>query len=372
MRPVSDRFLNVVRDSHKACFRATVVTGMPTGVSPTGTEIPILDGDIQLDANADIRGTLDLTTEGAYWDLLSPYGTEVHISRGIEYGGGEREWVSQGYYRVYVEDQPDAPKAGPIQIDARDRMSGIVEAKLEQPVQFSAATSVSALFDRLVLDVYPAATIEYDFDAANTAFSGSHIVEEDRYQFLLDVVKALGKVMYWDHEGKLRVEDAPALTDPVFDVTHGRHGVLVQMSRRRTREGVYNAVVVTGEAPGDAPAVRGVARDMSPTSPTYWSGPFGKVPKFYSSSFITTTQQAATAASALLVRNLGLPYVVSFGMVPNPALEPLDVVRVSYRDSEAMELHVLDKLRIPLTASQVMTAETRQRPLSEITVEEAL
>lgn len=372
MRPVSDRFLQAVRNSHRACFRATVVTGMPTGASPSGVDIPILDGDIQLDANADIRGTLDLTTEGSYWDVLDPYSAEIHVARGIEFGGGEREWVSQGYYRIYNEDQDDAPKDGPVQVDGRDRMSGIVEARLEQPRQFVAATSVSAVFTALVLDVYPTAVIEYDFDAANTVFTGSHIAEEDRYGFLLDVVKALGKVMYWDHEGKLQVRDAPALTDPVADVTHGKNGVLVRMSRKRSREGVYNAVIVTGEAPGDAPAVRAVARDLASTSPTYWGGPFGKVPKSYSTSLITTTEQAAHAAAALLLRNLGLPYAVSFGMVPNPALEPLDVVAVTYRDSAQAELHVIDKLTVPLMASGEMTADTRQRSSEDVDIEEVL
>lgn len=374
MRPVSDRFLSAVRQSHKACFRATAVTGLPVGVAPEGVDVPILGGDVQLDANADIRGTLDLTTEGAFWDVLSPYGTELHISRGVEFGAGEREWVSQGYYRVYIEDQDDAPKAGPIQIDGRDRMSGIVDARLEAPRQFVASTSVQTVFDTLVLDVYPTAVVVFDFDATTTLFSGAHVVEEDRYKFLLDVVKSLGKVMYWDHEGQLRVEDPPAVAAAatVYDVTHGRDGVLVSAKRRRSREGVYNSVVVTGEAPGDAPPVRAIARDMSPTSPTYWLGPFGKVPKFYSSTFITTTTQAANAASSLLVRNLGLPYGVSFGMVPNPALEPLDVVRVTYRDDTQDELHVLDKLAIPLTAAGVMTAETRQRPLEDVDIEEVL
>jgi hypothetical protein len=379
MRPVSDRFLKVSRESHKPCFRARVVTGMPTGVEPAGVDIPILDGDVQLDANANIRGTLDLTTDGSLWpaddtDLINPYGTELHISRGIEYGGGDREWVSQGYFRIYSVDRDDAPKGGPIRIEARDRMSGIIDARLESPVQFAEATAVSTVFDTLVLDVYPDAEILYDFDAGAITFPGSHIAEQDRYAFLLDVVKALGKVMYWDYEGKLRVEDAPALSTSavVFDVTHGAHGVLVSMQQSRSREGVFNAFVVTGEAPGDQPAVRAVARDMSPTSPTYWLGPFGKVPKFYSSPFITDVGQAAAAAAALLVRNLGRPYNVSFGMVPNAALEPLDVVRVSYRDDAPVELHVLEKLNIPLTAAGLMSAQTRERSSEEITVEELL
>lgn len=379
MRPVSDRFLRVVRGSHRPCFRATVVTGMPTGVEPAGTEIPILGGDVELDANADIRGTLDLTTDGSLWpatasDLLAPYGAEIHVARGVEFGGGEREWVSQGYYRIYSVEQDDAPRKGPVRVAGRDRMSGLIDARLTAPIQFAAETAVSTVFDTLVLEVYPDAIIEYDFDAGAVEFSGSHIVEQDRYKFLLDVAKALGKVMYWNYEGKLRVEDAPvpSASTSVFDVTHGELGVLVSMQHARTREGVYNAYVVTGEAPGDQPAVRAVARDMSPTSPTYWLGPFGQVPAFFSSSFITDVGQAAAAGSALLARNLGLPYAVSFGMVPNPALEPLDVVRVSYRDDAQVQLHVLEKLNIPLTAAGLMAADTRERSSEDIGVEELL
>jgi hypothetical protein len=379
MRPVSDRFLRIVRGSHKACFRARVVTGMPVGVEPAGTDIPILAGDVELDANADVRGTVDFTTDGSQWpdettDLIAPYGPEVHISRGIEYGGGEREWVSQGYFRIYSTEQNDAPRRGPVRITGRDRMSGIIDARLVEPVQFAAATSVETMFETLVLDVYPSADILFDFNAAGTSFPASHIAEQDRYKFLLDIVKSLGKVMYWDYEGRLRVEDAPApaLSSVAFDVNHGRSGVLVSMGRSRSREGVYNAVIVTGESPGDQPAVRAVARDLSTTSPTYWYGQFGQVPRFFSSSFITTADGAGTAAAALLARNLGLPYHVDFTMVPNPALEPLDVVLVSHRDDAKTELHVLEKLTIPLTAAGAMRADTRERSHEDIEVEDLL
>lgn len=377
MRPVSDRFLRVVRGSHKACFRARVVTGMQVGVEPEGTDIPILDGDVEFDANADIRGTVDITTEGAQWpdattDLIAPYGPELHISRGIEYGGGEQEWVSQGYFRIYATEQNDAPRGGPVRITARDRMSGIIDARLVEPIQFAAGASVETVFDTLVLEVYPSADIVFDFAAASTTFPAGHIAEQDRYKFLLDVVKSLGKVMFWDYEGRLQIQDAPtpSLSAVAFDVNHGENGVLVSMGRARSREGVYNAVVVTGEAAGDQPAVRAVARDLSFTSPTYWHGAFGKVPRFFSSSFITTADGAATAATALLARNLGLPYNVDFSMVPNPALEPLDVVLVSYRDDAQTELHVLEKLTIPLTAQGAMRADTRERSYEDIGVEE--
>uniref|UniRef100_UPI003F4A1790 DUF5047 domain-containing protein n=1 Tax=Amycolatopsis thermoflava TaxID=84480 RepID=UPI003F4A1790 len=180
MRPVSDRFLTTVRGSHAMAARARVCAPGQVGVNPLGVEIPIVSGDVQLDATADIRGTLDLTTE---WDwpadpggLLTPYGNELYVERGIVYGDGGTEWVGQGYYRLYDVDQDAAPK-GQITIAARDRMSGIIDARPLAPMEFGAGTSVAAIFDFVVGEVYPGAVILFDFDAGTTTFPTSHVLE---------------------------------------------------------------------------------------------------------------------------------------------------------------------------------------------------
>lgn len=373
MRPVTDAFLRSLRGSHRMCARATVVSGFPTGVSPVGDTIPVESGDVQYDASAKIRANLDLAIPGEYWPdtpdaLVNPYGTEVFIERGIVLGGGAREWVSQGYYRIESVEQDDAT-GGLVRLSGKDRMAGIIDARLEAPIQFGPATAVSTVFDTLVLDVYPTATIEFDFDAGATTFPGNHIAEEDRHGFLDDIVRALGKVWFWDYRGVLRVEDPPAPGLSVWDVNAGEGGVLVAMSRERTREGIYNAVVAHGEAPGTNTVVRAVARDMNPASPTYWLGAFGKVPRYYSSPFITTVTQASTAAASLLTRTLGLPYAIDFQAVANPALEPLDPVLVTYSSRKKAELHVIEKLTIPLTADQALTATTRDQTDLDVDVE---
>ncbi|MFF5992577.1 DUF5047 domain-containing protein [Prauserella flavalba] len=364
MRPVSERFLRSVRGSHQMCARARIVDPGQTGVDPDGVEIPILGGDVQLDASAEIRATLSLNTEPVWWptgtDGLAPYGNELFVERGIVYGDGAREWVSQGYFRIETDQQRQAPR-GEISISASDRMAGIIDARLLSPIQFGQGTSVRDVFEYLVQEVYPNAQLVFDFDADDTTFAGSHIAEENRYAFLLDVAKSLGKVMFWDHEGKLRVETAPDPTSPVFEVNHGEGGVLVELARTLTRNGVYNAVVATGETPGETDPVRAVAWDDNPASPTYWFGPFGRVPRFYSSPFITTQQQARDAAAAMLGRAIGLPYSVDLTAVPNPALEPLDPVRVTYSDRARAEVHVLETLTVPLLAESAMSAATREQ-----------
>jgi len=370
MRPVSDAFLRILRGSHVPIFRATLCEDFQTGVSPVGLDLPVLGGDVRIDASADVRSTLDLTTTPEWWSddpdaPLTPYGPEAYVERGVLGGGGAREWVGLGYFRVESTEQDEVPN-GDVRVPGKDRMAGIIEARLEAPVQFLPGASVADVFGQLVLEVYPAAVIEYDFDADATTFPGSHIADEDRFEFLDDIVTALGKTWYWDYRGVLVVKDAPNLAAPVWQVTHGADGVLVEMSRERTRDGVYNAVVATGEATEGDP-VRAVARDMNPSSPTYWLGRFGKVPRFFSSPLLTTQLGTATAAQKILTRAIGLPYRIDFAAIANPALEALDPVYVSYDDEGRAQVHALEKLTIPLSVNQAMTASTKDK--TDLTIE---
>ncbi|HEX5542392.1 MAG TPA: DUF5047 domain-containing protein [Micromonospora sp.] len=368
MRPVSERFLETLRGSHQAIFRAKVVTTWQTGTEPTGVDIPIEAGDVQMDATADIRSTVDLTTLGTWPtkanSLLAPYGNELFVSRGIDYGNGQREWVSLGYYRLYTPGQdevPDGGQDGKIRLAAKDRMSAILDARLLAPIQVPATRSFGSVVDELVREVYPAATIEWD-DAAvrNRQVGRSLIAEEERHGFLDELITSLGKVWYWDHRGILVIRDAPDSERPVWEVNAGVDGVLLSVSRELSREGVYNAVVAYGEAADEADPPRAVATDDNSDSPTYWHGRFGKVPRYYSSPFITTDEQAKSAAESMLRQQLGLPYSVDFTAIPNPALEPGDPVRVVYPDG-ASEVHVIESLTIPLTVDGALSASTREQ-----------
>lgn len=354
------------------CARARVLSPGLTGTNPgdldpiTGEPllaIPIESGDVKSDATADIRSTLDLSTPFAFpssaADLLTPYGNEIFIERGLDYGD-TREWVSLGYFRIYSVEQDEAPD-GLVVVGGRDRMSGIIDGERESPKEYPDGTSVEDVFVDLVEEVYPGATIEFDFDAGGTTFSSTHIVEADRYGFLKGIADSLGKVMYWDYQGYLQVQTAPDPADTVFSVDHGDGGVVVKVSRSLNREAAFNAVIAVGEQVGEAEPVRAVSYDLNPNSPTYWNGPFGKVPLKISSSFIETIGQAQDAAYAKLSRSLGVPYSIDLSMVPNSALEASDPVRVSFSDRHTAEVHVLQTLTTPLTAEQAMTGTSRQR-----------
>ena len=133
---------------------------------------------------------------------------------------------------------------------------------------------------------------------------------------------------------------------------------MVRLSRSLSRQGVYNGVVARGDQPTDDVQPIALVVDNNPVSPTYWNGRFGKVPRFYYSSFITTAAQATSAAESLLQQAIGLPYSIDLNAVPNPALEPYDSITITAPDRT--DVHVLDSVTIPLSFGNAMTGSTRK------------
>lgn len=372
MRPVSDSFLNTVRGPHKAIFRARVCEPGKTGVDPDGTEIPVIDGDTAFDVNSDVNGTLDLRTNLG-WEFIAPYGQEVFVERGVLYGNGIKEYVGLGYFRVNTVAQDRVRRGAPrvqgglLRIGGEDRKANLRDARLIQPIQFGASASVASVIDFLITDVMPSAVTVYDTTnwpggtASTTLLGSDHIVDKDRLAFIEELVTAYGKICYFDYAGRFIVKDAPVGTgDAVYLVNQGKDGVLVQANRSVSRDGVYNAVVASGEPVGEAAPVWAAAYDTTPGSPTFFGGGFGKVPRFFSSSFLVTTGQCGNAAASILASSRGLPYSVALGMVPNPALELWDVIEVGY-DEALSENHIVDSIKCSLSVDASMDIETRKQ-----------
>lgn len=366
MRPVSAAFLTTLTGSHTMAARARVCTTFQTGTDPDGTLIPIIDGTVTVDGTADIRASLDLVTDGTgMWptaasDLLTPYGNEVFVERGVQYSSASIEWCSLGYFRIEAQGQ-DSPADGPIRITGKDRMLGIIRARLLAPVQFASTVTYGAVMTQLVTEVYPTATIIWDDSTDTQTTDRALICEEDRFEFLDDLVRSRGKIWYWNHRGELAITDPPDPTTPVWDVMAGTGGVLVSSSRDLTSDGVHNAVVAQGEATDSAVPVRGVAIDNNPSSPTYFYGNFGPVPRFYSSPFLTSDAEAIAAAESILRNELGLPYNVDFSAIVNPALEPYDPIRIRNDSDSGVETHIVERLAVPLKADGAMTGTTREQ-----------
>jgi hypothetical protein len=355
-------FASLVSGSHMARFQCIAVDGFQTGADPTGIELPMLDGSIEFDATADIRASGSVELIGN-WPTsqnlsLAPYGAEVFLSRGIDRGANGILWAPLGYFRISEVSQNDAAK-GPLKLTLDDRMATIIDSRFLQPRQWITGTTVGEIVSDTIHTVYDDAVIVFDDDSDLSTIGRSLIVEESRYELLLTLAEGLGKVVYWDELGQLVFRTIPDEDDVTWAVKAGPGGAMVQADRSLSREGVYNAVVVTGEGADEITPVRAVAFDAQQSSPTFFDGPFGRVPRFYSSPFITTQTQAANAARNLLRQSLGAPYDVGLSAVPNPAVRPYDVLRVTYNNGNR-ELHIVERATIPLNVESPVKIATRE------------
>src|SRR5207253_939905 len=138
---------------------------------------------------------------------------------------------------------------------------------------------------------------------------------DDRWAFARGMAEEFGMELYFNAEGSPILRPIPAIvvsSQPVAYLVEGQDGVqvagdpmpsLLDLTKHLSRTDAHNKWIVTGENPNeDGPAPRAEAVDDNPTSPTRYGGPFGMKPDFYSSSFISTNEQAQQAASGRKAR----------------------------------------------------------------------
>lgn len=386
MRPVSDKFLATVESSHRVVFRARLVIETPSfGLNPLGAEIPILGGDVKLDASSDIKSTLDLEVPGEYWNDVLPFGKEIFVERGIDYGDGTREWVGLGYFRIDDIDQPDAPN-GPIRISGSDRISRMKDNRTlwtapgtlpsypaqtvrvafnrwvnGDPFDTGSTPSVDNGYGMFLFDVVPINWLGLDpdnYSAANT------LVEDSTYDYLQGLLSNIGNyTMRFNASGELDVISTDVLGNPsVYSVEPGRN--LIGYSRNVSREGFANVVTTKSSDPA-YPGILFVGYNEEPNFG--WESTMGQVIARFSSPLIKSTAHAESASVTRLANLAEVPYGLSVLLVPNPALEPFDVIDVRINPT-LVEQHMVDSVVIPLTADG--DVEIKTRVISETTVVE--
>lgn len=399
MRPVTPEFLAAVAGSHQVATRVEVLDDGEVTLT-----VDAIAGGVTLDQTAATRGRVDLTIADP--DLvpadpsaaLAPYGNELRVYRGVlfPFGGGVEEladpgpggqawpitlWgteegsvdpaptptlvaiptvelVSLGIFRIDETTVTDNGDQLEIRVAGMDRSVRMIDARFEEPYTVPAGTNYATAIAACAQAAWPAVVTNLTATSLTTPLL---VAEEgaDRWKFMQDMAASLGHALFFDGDGELvtRPVTTPAGA-PVATISEG--GVLLSTGRRWNRQGTYNRVIATGENPAEgAVPARGIATDDNPASPTYYYGSYGKVPRFYSSQFITTDAQAADAASAILSRELGTTQTVDFGSIVNPALEPDDIVTITRQRAGVGDSLIIDSITIPLAADQAITGTTR-------------
>ena len=374
MLPVSDGFLATLAGSHRTSVQARVRKGTGPQVS-----VPILGGQVTLDATSPVRRRLALTVPpriptGHYTDvpalprdpgdLLAAFGQEITVTWGLVYADGTTEWLPVGVFRVdgsagtLRDDQP-------VTIQGVSREAWVIDDEFVAPRTLS-SPSAQSLIGQLIHETLP--SVEVVVSATRDARVPTFTTTTDRWGTITMLAESIGAVVYADASGRFVVADAPR-TDgtPVWTVRAGAGGVLVSASTSTSREGVYNAVVVRGESPsGDFAPLQGVVYDDDPTSPTRYGDPhdgaWGRRPRFETYPNVADLTQAHAIGRGLLAQSTGAAQMLDASSVPNPALEGGDLIHVIPDELDpagTVRAHVVDGWTLDLVAGGAFPIRTR-------------
>lgn len=351
---------------------ATVEYSNDSGL--TWAPLTLVSGSVTADRTSQTRWSTSLVLgpdTSLDLDGVTPFGTRIRIEAGVRPLRSRPLTVPLGIYRVNStgRDTDDAVSLEGVSMEAQVQDTRFLTPRT---LGGGAGDSARELVQLLIGEAVP--NVSYDWRVDGDQVIPRIHQDQDRWAVIdgsndsTSIAKTLGAEIYCDSAGTFVIAPTPTLyDDPVWTVR--RDQALVKADESWERDGVYNVVVANGESTAsDAPPVGpGIAWDNDPDSPTYagpdpvnfpeLAGPFGVVPRFYSSPLLTSLSGCQVAAQSLLADALGLHKTVSFDSVVNPAIEPGDVLLVEVTEGR-YESHLIDSLSFSL-GEATMSCSTR-------------
>ncbi len=385
---LSDQINLAVRGPHHVGVRLMVADFSNThwlqnfGVDATGWRDPefLLTSGTVTESKDAVGRTLEMTVVSEYWKTqfdtikdLSPYKTLISVERAITLSGIVI-YIPLGVFRVYVTSGVGQADSGyELSVTAYSMEADVRGARfMHYPVAGVAPlrNTIKELIPDMLGDAF-SANVEYDDTAIGTeldyrfADNRKLSTEMERLDLMRLLLEDRGVWGRFNRAGVYEVVPEPMPSDPpVWTVDSGDEGVLVSTSKEYHRDGIFNAVVATGENEDTAWAYTFTLKDTDPSSPTRWDGPFGRVPRFYYSPLLHTETSVEKAADTLLKKSLMVKSGMGLSAIPNPTLEVGDTVEVIYKEdgfqkNTRTERHLIETLTIGLGAESSMSATTK-------------
>lgn len=357
MRAIDANTLNALKGS-RAGDKLTVYAWYNGSLSYP-EPLPIAKYDMDWDIGRQVQKfsctVADKEGELAPWLLEDPLGVGGGLLQ-VRYDVGGAGSVNMGWYRItasapaerwhsylidsrgYVNADSSIPTGkelvyvtggATIAVTAYDLAINAKNDRLlapESPPAGGASPTVVSEIQRLMRDTAPVVTVT---GVSDRTVSRNVVYERER----LDAVQDLAKRIFCDYRmnGDGQMEIYPITPqDPVAVLQGGPEGLLVQVDRSQSIEGLYNRAVVDGlddSDPAHSIPIRAVAQiDSGPLS-VY--GPHGRIPEFYSSNMIATQTDADNYAETMIATQLsGLTVDLRVTALPLPHLQQGDWVQV--------------------------------------------
>lgn len=357
MRDVSTRFLQAITRPH------TIET-VGTYQVPGGDEVPLQftrdPGSVSCDSGARVRrrASISVYATGDDFDAMTAPGTLFRLEHGIRFSGSNVELVPVFTGEVSQGERARGSRAGQVTFPLVDLWTWIARADFVTPFTVTAGTSRAAAIAAAVVDARPTTTI--DQRATGGTVGADRTWTGSRSDMIQDMCTDGSLVAYFDGAGVFVIEARPSSSArAVWSVTAATEYV-----EQRPLDKLYNTVVVRPSAADGSQAwTQQVAQVTDPTHPRH-PDKIGVVPYVWASPTAGSATAALQAAQSILYRLLGSTDSIKFGTLSNPALEALDVVRVSApaigREPADVSSHFLDSFTLNLHTGS-MSAATRKQ-----------
>jgi len=366
MLTVSQRFLNALRQTHQVSVAAAVYR--PEDLA-TAIPVDIISGSVTIDVDAKVRrqGTIDIAFSLQQQDAQDlvrdlPFGGYCTVERGIRYADGTVERVQLGRFRV--DSIVWRELQGQATLTLSDRMAQIQDEMFTAPFapagQHPSDAAVAA-----VQQVF-GSTIQYHVQtspASEPVLGDATVYLDDRSAALTDLASSVGAEVLFDNLGDFVIRPTGGSGLPVWTIDAAPTGSMIAAEETLDRSSVRNGVVLRGQGPSDpdtgapGPTFYALATFDDATAPTRWGGPFGKVPLISDSTTVTDQTQADSTARSLLNLRLGLQRTISVQSLPNPALEPGDIIELVFADGRT-EQQTVNSTQIGLDPGGALTLTT--------------
>lgn len=302
------------------------------------------DGSITVDQNL-----IDL-------GLLNPLSDQVYIRTGIP------DFFTVPIFVGRV-DTHNASSSGLVEVPLLSRGAEAIRVAFETPWAAVDGNQARLEIKRILQSMDSMWAV--NVTRAREAVIGDALVwEEDPGQALDQLARGASLIWQPDRVGGFEVFTNPyfigsslgASVD--FFLTDGEGGTVVEVQEAKSREGIFNSVTVVVERFGNQVPIRVTVRDNDPSSPTYWSGLFGKQNLVLKSQVPIDLNGATELATRILTQSLSLQRSWTITTPHMPLFDPGDVFGLWYRDEVTTQ--VVESITYPLKAIDQTVITTRE------------
>lgn len=337
------------------------------------SDLPFVDGSVRAALTSRVARTLSLTVDRSWFPLtssgaidtgglLAPFGNRLRAYRGIIYGDGSIVQFPVFYGRI---EQVQMARSGTVSISGNDLAADIVDAQFETPESSVTTNTISVEFRRLVSEALPDAAFGVS-DLTGTLIAPV-AWQSDRAQALDDMSATVAMTWYPLADGSF-VQRLTPWTNPGqvaqlsfadgTDAAPGVNNAIADWTITVSRTGVYNSVVFTSERQDGSAPVYAIQRDVTPTSPTYYLGNFGKKPLLIQNQAALSQSQCTAAAQSNLRQATAITQTWDpVSIVPDASLELGDLLAM--RADSASSLQVITGFTLPLRETGDMSLSLR-------------